>query len=595
MTAAQIIPSTSGKFQKVYAGSINSDNDIVNPATEDKQDDIIDAIGGNLMVQGRHLTSTSNSTTTPLAGDGVYTGTGEIIAAYQATHISIVTDVDSAVNGLEIQYSQDNTNWDNVETHTVIGGKPEQIVSPHNGLYFRLKFTNGSVAQSYLRVQVMHHGMPIGNKLERIDGDIQDNHMVQSVRALLAGKGSNGSYYNVETNRDNSIKTSVVERDVFENLITTSRENQVSVNFFEDTPENLVTVTTSSTGTATASGGLALFSTGTGTTAFAKGVTTQSTRYLGFEVYSMFTAAFTTPTNADSYQRIGIYDTTNGFFIGFEGTSFGATHRNNTSDEIIAQASFSEDLLDGGVSSKFTSNGSPVVLDKTKLNIYRVRFAWLGGGPVFFDVLSPDGNWVTFHKIRYPNTSALASLTSPNLPITADVSKTSSDATDLIIRSGCWTAGSTSNLEDLAATITDSSLAQKVRAVLSAKKPNGTYANISSTTGGNLKVSVEEFESQVVEQISLYPVGTGSNGSVTLTSADTAYSIPATPPTASYVMNGVNNSGYDIYIGYANSNSNGTLIKDGQPFEAALGASQSLYTYTAQAGISVSYTTKEIN
>jgi len=46
MVAAQIIPSTSGKFQKVYAGSINSDNNIVNPATEEKQDDIIANLEG---------------------------------------------------------------------------------------------------------------------------------------------------------------------------------------------------------------------------------------------------------------------------------------------------------------------------------------------------------------------------------------------------------------------------------------------------------------------------------------------------------------------------------------------------------------------
>ena len=36
--------------------------------------------------------------------------------------------------------------------------------------------------------------------------------------------------------------------------------------------------------------------------------------------------------------------------------------------------------------------------------------------------------------------------------------------------------------------------AKSVRAVLAAKKPNGIYTNIHATTGGNLKVSVEETE-----------------------------------------------------------------------------------------------------
>ena len=52
----------------------------------------------------------------------------------------------------------------------------------------------------------------------------------------------------------------------------------------------------------------------------AKGVTTSATMYTaGAEVYALFTAAFTGAGSGTSYQRIGLYDTNNGFFVGFEG------------------------------------------------------------------------------------------------------------------------------------------------------------------------------------------------------------------------------------------------------------------------------------
>jgi hypothetical protein len=56
-------------------------------------------------------------------------------------------------------------------------------------------------------------------------------------------------------------------------------------------------------------------------------------------------------------------------------------------------------------------------------------------------VLSPDGVWVTFHKILYPNSSTLTSIQSTSLPLTIDVSKTASDSTNLIMSIGCWAAG----------------------------------------------------------------------------------------------------------------------------------------------------------
>lgn len=126
------------------------------------------------------------------------------------------------------------------------------------------------------------------------------------------------------------------------------------------------------------------------------------------------------------------------------------------------------------------------------------------------------------------------------------------------------------------------------RAVLAAKKPDGTYENIHSTAGANLKVSVEESELD-------FPIGTGSNGSVTLTSANTAYAIPATASTKNHILILYNGSDTDMFVGYENTNANGILLATGKTREFNLGISQQVYAYCASAGKVLTYSYKELN
>lgn len=134
-----------------------------------------------------------------------------------------------------------------------------------------------------------------------------------------------------------------------------------------------------------------------------------------------------------------------------------------------------------------------------------------------------------------------------------------------------------------------------VRSVLLAKAPDGTYHNIGCTTGLNLKVALEELESEVAESIGLYPVGTGANGSIALTAADTAYPVPAAAPAGSYKVTVQNNSDVDIFIGYQNTAANGIKLEAGESASDNLGAGQQLFAYCASAGKSITYITKLIN
>lgn len=236
--------------------------------------------------------------------------------------------------------------------------------------------------------------------------------------------------------------------DIFGRPTTTTPNNDIDIQFFRNTPSALLNVTTANSATATSNVGGALFSSSTNANGSVQGYTTETTSYKsGSEIYAMFTASFTAGI-ADSYMRIGLYDTNNGFFIGYEGTSFGVTVRNNGSDVSVAKASFSEDDLTGSATSRFTRDGTPEAINFTKLNVFRIRFGWLGSAPCFWEVMSPDGHWVTFHKTLFPNLQATPSTRDADLPMTVDITKTSAGATNLQIQTDCWGAGTSSGTQE---------------------------------------------------------------------------------------------------------------------------------------------------
>lgn len=189
--------------------------------------------------------------------------------------------------------------------------------------------------------------------------------------------------------------------------------------------------------------GLVSVSTGAGVAASSARVTSiKLTKYRpGSEVFAIFTAIFTTPTLSTQRQQGGIFSTTSGFFLDYNGLTFGVTIRKNGIDDFRPRGAFVGDPLDGSVGSAFTSDGVPVALNLTRINIFRIRFGWLGSAPIFFEVLSPDDRWIVMHLEARPNASATPTIVQPNLPLQFEVSKAANDATVITLKSGSGAAG----------------------------------------------------------------------------------------------------------------------------------------------------------
>src|SRR5210317_589731 len=122
--------------------------------------------------------STTNSSTTPLAANAVYTGQWEDISAWPDIVVSVSTDVDGTYS---VQYSPDGTNIDSTLTRYY---QKNTINPPHRFTntrkYFRVIYTNNGTDQTYFRLQTTYgHRHPLNAP---IDGTLAQDYDATAVR-----------------------------------------------------------------------------------------------------------------------------------------------------------------------------------------------------------------------------------------------------------------------------------------------------------------------------------------------------------------------------------------------------------------------------
>ena len=193
--------------------SLNSSGTIINPATEDKQDDIITGLDNVEILKNTGTISINNSTIIPLGIDGVFTGIADDIKDYAAINISIWADQDSAIKGFSIEWSQDGTNWDEKMTVGIDANKVESYEFGVRARYFRLVYTNGGIAQSAFRLQVIYHPVRTREGARCLCVDIDPKEFAKSVRAILSAEKPNGFYTNIHATACGNLKLSLEEYD----------------------------------------------------------------------------------------------------------------------------------------------------------------------------------------------------------------------------------------------------------------------------------------------------------------------------------------------------------------------------------------------
>lgn len=227
-----------------------------------------------------------------------------------------------------------------------------------------------------------------------------------------------------------SSTVSIFGTEVMENTL-----DNISIQFQYGIPNYTTTPYTQTGGTVTSANSMAVLSTAGSAGSIAQLQTDNTIIYRsGHEAYALFTVAFTGSFAATSSQFIGPIDYQNGFAIGFDGTTFGITRRTNTINSFTPQSQFNGDKLNGTGASQFTYN--PALL-----NVFRIRYGYLGGSVIQFQIMTTYGAWITFHTIQYPNSASTPSIFQPFLPITARVEDLSGTALVLRLQTASWNGG----------------------------------------------------------------------------------------------------------------------------------------------------------
>jgi len=196
----------------------------------------------------------------------------------------------------------------------------------------------------------------------------------------------------------------------FGELSTAQPTPRVLLHFPYNLNTDVISTTTTGSGSVTHSGQFAVIGSGAATSSSG---TLESLRLLEYNPgtggLARFTSVFDTPV-AGNTQISGIGNATDGFFFGYNGTSFGILYRSNSSDTWIPQETWNGNRMLGNESFVQT-------LDTSKGNVFQIRYQWLGFGAITFSIEnSVSGAIEIVHTIRYANLNTTVSVNNPSFP-----------------------------------------------------------------------------------------------------------------------------------------------------------------------------------
>ena len=197
---AQSLNGITAPTTTIQAGGVDTDGYLI-PLH-------IAADGALITENCKGLVSAGNSTTTPLAENAVFLGSSADVIGFYGISYSVYSDKDSAANGIICQFSPDNINWDDrvINTYTYDGTVSDLVIRPHDR-YFRIKYTNGSQAQTTFRLQtILHHSTSFGDSTG-VDHPPRSGDEALLVKAVISGKSvsGGGAYVDVKVNPSGSL------------------------------------------------------------------------------------------------------------------------------------------------------------------------------------------------------------------------------------------------------------------------------------------------------------------------------------------------------------------------------------------------------
>lgn len=256
-------------------------------------------------------------------------------------------------------------------------------------------------------------------------------------------------------------------RTAFGDVAVNMTDGQIAWNFQYTVNSAMIASTFSTSGSVSSSSAQAILQTSTASTGFAEISTLNALRHLpGIGGVARFTAVFTEGVT-NSKQIIGIGDVNDGFFVGYNSTSFGVMRRKAGVDNWVYQSDWSNMSING--------------FDPTKGNVYQIKFQWLGYGEIdFFMENRHSGAFELVHRMKYANENTTPSILSPSLPLMARVENTG-NTSNITLKTPSGMAGLEGHIHNGALEVLNG--ASNSKAAVTALSPILTVKNSTSFFG----------------------------------------------------------------------------------------------------------------
>lgn len=169
---------------------------------------------GALLVGQQGTLSIVNSTSTNLAGGGIFTGVGEEVTNIGDISIGIVASHNSATLGFKFEFSPDNVTFyeSDAYTYTTLNGLAVYSIAPIMK-YFRIRYINGATLTTTLNIQVTYRAFYTKASSHRLEDFVNADNDAELVKAVLAAKKPDNTWTNIEATTGGNLKVAIEEFD----------------------------------------------------------------------------------------------------------------------------------------------------------------------------------------------------------------------------------------------------------------------------------------------------------------------------------------------------------------------------------------------
>jgi hypothetical protein len=326
------------------------------------------------------IESKINSTSTLLNASQTFTGIGENVSGYTTVEITITSDVDSAPQGLSVEFSHDNSNWEISEKFTY-----------DSNVYFNKRI---SIKNTFIRI-------------------------------VYLNGSSNQTTFNLKT-RFNNTGTDQVELnpklvDSFSRLRISRPYTIISSNHITSKQYLLVHEKITGAGVSTHDANASCVNMElTGMGSIIRRTRQRGIYQPGKSLLVYMTGVLDAGNDSTITSKIGYYDDDGGYYFQLSNGIFSVVERTRVSGSLV------ENVITSDNFNRDEINGRTVDLSKTL--IFWLNLEWLGVG--FVDCgLIIDGEMMTLHRFRHSNIFSEAYMQTASLPVTYEISSTGGSGT----------------------------------------------------------------------------------------------------------------------------------------------------------------------